>query len=410
MKFKYLIMILLAVTTSVRAQSLDDHFRMAVERDPGLQAAYKNVEIAMEKAAQVAALPDPGLSFGYFILPVETRLGPQQFKMSLTQMFPWFGTLKAQKHAAAFEAEAAFSIFQDKKNHLYLRVASVYYALLEREHLIKAQSDLLNTMKNLKVQAESKLANGKGKMVNVLRIDRELKAVQSELRILELNKKPLEAAFNALLNRAPDTEVILADDLNEIQGYVSISEDELMKDHPELEALDLKIKANEFKEKAAIRMGLPRFGLGLDYVAVGDRSDIVVAGSGRDVLMPMLSVSLPLARGKYKAAVQSVRLKGEQLELQKEAAVSGLLTRKAELEFALDREIEKASLLHSQIETTSAMLKILHTAYEQDGSELEELLRVWRELLNYEKERAAALSGIRIQTAALLALSARISY
>merc|ERR1711974_383443 len=48
----------------------------------------------MQKVAQVNNLPDPTFSFGYFISPVETRVGPQRAKVGLTQMFPWFGTLK----------------------------------------------------------------------------------------------------------------------------------------------------------------------------------------------------------------------------------------------------------------------------------------------------------------------------
>ncbi|MBW6458821.1 MAG: TolC family protein, partial [FCB group bacterium] len=107
---KWILIILLTVSIAV-AGELDDYFRIAAEKDPALRAAYKNVEIAMQKAAQSAALPDPVLSFGVFVSPVETRLGPQQFKLSLTQMFPWFGTLTAAKKAAALAAESAYAGF-----------------------------------------------------------------------------------------------------------------------------------------------------------------------------------------------------------------------------------------------------------------------------------------------------------
>ena len=41
------------------------------------------------------------------IVPVETRVGPQQRVFSLSQSFPWFGTLGLKESAAAARAEAA---------------------------------------------------------------------------------------------------------------------------------------------------------------------------------------------------------------------------------------------------------------------------------------------------------------
>ena len=89
----------------------ENYLRIAAEKNPGMQGMYKEYEIALQKAAQVNSLPDPTLSFGYFISPVETRVGPQKAKFSLTQMFPLFGTLKAQGDAAALMAEAKFKAF-----------------------------------------------------------------------------------------------------------------------------------------------------------------------------------------------------------------------------------------------------------------------------------------------------------
>ena len=120
MKFviNIIILIILGVTAG-QAQTLDDYFRNAAENNPGLQAKYKEFEAALQKVPQVSTLPDPTFSFGYFISPVETRVGPQQAKFSLTQMFPWFGTLKAQGNAAALMAEAKYQSFLDARKQLF---------------------------------------------------------------------------------------------------------------------------------------------------------------------------------------------------------------------------------------------------------------------------------------------------
>ena len=96
---KLIIISLLFFAYNVEGQSINDYYTIAAENNPELKAKYKEFEAAMQKIPQVSSLPDPNLSMGYFISPVETRLGPQNMRFSLTQMFPWFGTLKAQKNA-----------------------------------------------------------------------------------------------------------------------------------------------------------------------------------------------------------------------------------------------------------------------------------------------------------------------
>ena len=95
-------------------QTLEDYFQIATENNPSLQAQYKDFEAALQKVSQVSSLPDPTFSFGYFISPVETRVGPQRAKFSLSQMFPWFGTLEAQSDAASLMADANIRPFSTR--------------------------------------------------------------------------------------------------------------------------------------------------------------------------------------------------------------------------------------------------------------------------------------------------------
>ena len=89
---KLIIIFILFFAYNAKGQSLNDYYTIAAENNPELKAKYKEFEAAMQKIPQVSSLPDPNLSMGYFISPVETRLGPQNVRLSLSQMFPWFGT------------------------------------------------------------------------------------------------------------------------------------------------------------------------------------------------------------------------------------------------------------------------------------------------------------------------------
>jgi outer membrane protein TolC len=375
------------------ASNLDDYFSIAAEKDPALKAAYKHVEIAMQKAAQTAALPDPVLSFGYFISPVETRLGPQQFKLSLTQMFPWFGTLKASEKAAALAAESAYDDFLNKKNNLYLTLASLYYPLLEQEAWVRVETDNLDKLTALMTLAKTNYETGKSSMVDLLRIRRMIDEAETELKILKSKKAPLLAAFNARLDRDPDVPVELPDEPERSAMLTDLDLRPDFNEHPSMLALDKAIASKAFAVKAAKRKGLPSFGLGLDYVAVGDRTDMVVTGSGRDVLMPMASLSIPLAVKKNRARIREAQLAQEQLIDSRSALDRELNVRYKEALFDLEQQKDRIELYEKQIKTSNEMLAILRVSYAQDGADLEELLRIWRERLSYEKKSATALSA-----------------
>ena len=109
--FAFLFLTMIARTTM--NQSLDFYLEVALQKNPDLKAAYFSFEAQLEKVEQVKFLVNPTLGFGYFISPIETRLGSQQTKISLSQIFPWFGTLSAKKDVASLMAAAQFEQFRN---------------------------------------------------------------------------------------------------------------------------------------------------------------------------------------------------------------------------------------------------------------------------------------------------------
>ena len=123
----------------LKSQSLSNYQQIALENNPELRAHYALFEAALQRIPQVNTLPDPTFSFGYFMIPVETRVGPQKAKLALSQMFPWFGTLKVQGDVATLEAEAKFQSFKNEQNRIkYPNSISIH--LLQQTPIV----DLLN--------------------------------------------------------------------------------------------------------------------------------------------------------------------------------------------------------------------------------------------------------------------------
>jgi outer membrane protein TolC len=378
------------------AQTLEDYFKIAAQNNPGLQATYKEYEASLQKVPQVSTLSDPTFSFGYFISPVETRVGPQQARFSLTQMFPWFGTLKAQGNAATFMAEAKFQSFIEARNKLYLQVASAYYSLYELKRWVRIEQENIKILESYKTIATQNFKNGKGTMVDALRVDIMLKDAQTNLSILGDKEIPLQTTFNNLLNRPKNEIVQINDSLRAEILSDNFGKDSLIIANPTLKALNLKLHASKALELAAQKQGLPKLGVGLDYVLVGERTDVSMPDNGKNVLMPMVSVSIPIFRAKYNASVKEAQLMQESYTLQKQEATNTLISEYEMVWFQVQQQLQLLALYEQQIQTTQQSLNLLFTSYGNSGKEFEEVLRMQQQLLKYQKVRATALTQYHI--------------
>jgi outer membrane protein, heavy metal efflux system len=381
------------------AQPLDEYFKIAAENNPGLRASYREFEAAMEKIPQVSSLPDPTFSFGYFISPVETRVGPQRARFSLNQMFPWFGTLKARGDAAALQAEARYQAFLNSRNQLYFQVASAWYPLYELNRWKQVEQDNINILQSYKNIATRKFENGNGPMVDVLRVDIMLQEAQTNLKILNEKERSLVSTFNNLLNRHEYEKVEIADSLNVEFMNILPGKDSMLIRNPLLNQLEIQARANEINREVARRQGLPNLGIGLDYVIVGEPSGMSSPDNGKDVLMPMVSVSIPLFRGKYRAAERVAQLMQESFTLQKENMSNSLSSEYDRTLFQMQQQQQLIALYDGQITTSRQSLNLLFRAYSNTGTAFEEVLRMQQQLLQYEKRKATALMEFNISRA-----------
>ncbi|KAA3619395.1 MAG: TolC family protein [Calditrichaeota bacterium] len=373
------------------AQTLEAYLEQAAENNPGLKAKYTEFEMAMQRIPQVSSLPDPSLSFDYFVSPVETRIGPQKARFSLTQMFPWFGTLAAQKDAATLSAEAKYQAFLDAKNQLFFQVTAAWYPLYELNEMLRLQNENYEILTTYKQLATTAFSNAKGSMVDVIRVDILIDNSATDIALLEEKLKPLRTAFNKLLNR-PDSsliEVATALDIGAMEA--GIEADSLFVENPMLKSFDLKINAAEAQERAAFRHGLPKFGVGLSYVFIDERPDVNIVDNGKDAFMPMLSMTIPLYRKKYRAAVKEAQLQQMNFTLKKSNLENNLLSAFDMANYKMEQAKQRHILYGEQIGKTGQAIDLLHSAYSNSGKDFEEVLRMQQQLLRYEMSQATAV-------------------
>ena len=390
MKFTVLsITLILMLSFSGQGQTLEDYFVMAAENNPGLKGKYKAFEAALQKIPQAKSLSDPNLSFGYFISPVQTKLGPQRMRFSLTQMFPWFGTLRIQGDVATILAEVKYKEFLDARNSLYNQVSAVYYPLLETYELIEIEKENLQILKTYKSIATSTFENGKGSLTDALRVDIMNTSAETNLEVLNQKIKSANARLNSLLGRDYDSPIEITERLTVPDSPYQASIDSIQH-NPLLESLDLKIQAGELKQKLAIKQGLPNLGAGVDYVMVDKLNDMALVDNGKNVLMPTVTMSIPIFRKKYDAAKKEALLLTEAYQAKKQDVSNNLYGSFYRFKVEMDIQLDLISSFDKQIQTSKQTLELLYSSYANSGEDFEEVLRLQQQLLEYRKMKIKA--------------------
>lgn len=407
-----IIVFFILFATGLKAQTLDDYFKIAAENNPGLLAQHREFEAALQQVTQIKSLPDPSLSVSAFGQMVETRVGPQQARFSLSQMFPWFGTLKAQGDAASLIAESKYQDYLDSRNKLYYELSKVYYPLYEIRELSKLEERNVEILESFKTVSNSKFKNGNGTLVDVLRVDIILKEAKTKLGILRKKEKPLLESFNALLNRNEKDPIIIVDSLPLEPVDIGSLRDTINAVHPLVYAEELRVKAGEASEQAALKKGLPNLGIGLDYIMVGNRTDlpagaVVPADNGKDAIMPMVTVSLPIFRGKYKAAVKEAQLMQESYAYRKMEVINTLQAEYEQVIYEISEQSDLINLYEEQRNESEQILNLLLSSYGNSGKDFEEVLRMQQQILNFDKSKVSALTQYTIAKAKLEYITAK---
>jgi outer membrane protein TolC len=393
LNIRYLIMMSLLFSFYANGQTLDEYLLIASKNNPEVKSAFAKFEAALQKSPQVSSLPDPTLTVSAFGRMIETRIGSQEARFSFMQMFPWFGTLAAKENAANLMAESMFQNYLDTKNEVFFNVKKIYAEMYELQQLIKLEEENLAILNTYKELALSKFKNGKGAMVDVVRIDIKRNESSTNIQILKNKIEPLKVGFNALLNRDSSNVIQYPTELPKVTVDGLVASDSLFSNNPKIAQLDRQKEAFEAQKIVAIKEGYPKIGLGLDYSIIAKRDVPDLAMNGQDAIMPMFSVTLPIFRKKYKAAQKEAEYMITATEEKKEAVTNNLITSYSSAQYDVSKSTDLLKLFETQVKSTKQAIALLIASYSNSGSDFIEILRLNQDVLMYEKATAAEVKN-----------------
>lgn len=365
------------------AQQLQPYLTQALENNPEIQAFELRYETARERIEEVGVLPETKFSVGYFASEPETRTGPQQYKLSVQQMIPWFGTITARENYASSLADAQYVEIATAQRQLLLNVTENYYrlyAIRAKQRVLEENIELLEAYEQL---ALTSLEVNQASSVDVLRLQMRQNQLRERFENFDEEFKAEKATFNTLLNTEPGAAVEVYDSLA-VPKEDPVQLPDVPQVHPELLRFDKLYESVGEAEKMNRKEALPDLGFGLDYVAVGEATAMQAPDSGKDILMPMVSITVPIFGNKYKSVTRQNELKQRELNAQRENRHNELVSR---LETAVSNRAESRISYRTQllnIEQANDAEEILRRNYETGTIDFNDVLDVQELQLNFQ--------------------------
>jgi outer membrane protein TolC len=112
--------------------------------------------------------------------------------------------------------------------------------------------------------------------------------------------------------------------------------------------------------------------------------------NGDDMLMPMLSVTLPLYRNKYKAAQRESDFLRQAARMRYDDTVNTLSARLYTVRRQLDDAARRIALCRKQAALTETIYRLALQEFAADRGDLTTLIGLQRQLLDYRRQQAEA--------------------
>lgn len=181
--------------------------------NPELAAARRDVDASIARIRPAGAPPDPTVSTGYmsgFLRPpfFPSATTPDGFwQFGVTQDIPYPGKLAARTAIASGVAEQARWRVEVKRVALVTALKTAYADLELAERSLEILDATRGVLDQAHSHADTRFRVGRGPQQDVLRAQLEISMLTERRTMLRRDRRTALAALNAVLGRAPDTEL-----------------------------------------------------------------------------------------------------------------------------------------------------------------------------------------------------------
>lgn len=392
--------------------SLESYLSQALEGNDTLLRARAEFAQSTEKRRQVGVLPDPKLAVQYYLQPVETRTGPQNASIGISQSLPWFNKLSLQRSRGDADVGIAAARLAAVELDVARQVKEAYieYGFLGRSQ--QTIADNLELLRYLEGVARSRYVAGKTTFFDVLKIQIEMARSQEKALALADQARPLRVRINSLLG----SEVERAREIPSLlpQVLLSLNEEEIhslaLRNAPLLQATRQRVARARVARELAEKDFYPDFNFSLKTILTGSAEFGDPPDSGTDPIIAGLSMNLPIFRDRRhgRVAEEEAAIRSAQALQTGQARYLAAVIEKNLYSY---REAQrKFALYHDDLlPKVKQQLEVAVNGFQSGSSTILELMDAEQNLLRFalaesraKADRALAVARIEAQSGAVL--------
>ena len=236
--------------------------------------------------------------------------------------------------------------------------------------------------------------SGNSGLADIYRIQIETGDLENNISLLKNQRNSIMALFNTYLNRTVTTPVFIYENISVDTLNLSLSavSDSMLINNPMLGMLDFEKQSLEARKKMVTRMGYPMVGLGLNYSLISKTQFPMGLPSmnGKDMIMPMLVVTLPIYRKKYNSMIDESELLKTATSQNYENTANSLRAEYYQAVQLFQDSKRRIKLYDNQYQLASKSFDLMLKSFSASSSELTDVLRIRQQTLDYELKQVQA--------------------
>ena len=311
------------------AATMQDLIAYAYNENPGIAAAREAWRAKVESYRVVTGLPDPQLTATYFPEPLQTRLGPQDWQVTLSQKIPFPGKLSKAGEVVRTETQiarlrldktvraTAASIQASAHELIYIRAA---------RQIATQNAALLDQLRGV---AETAYADDRAALMDVMKALSQTGQLRYDAILLDELELTETTRLNGLLNRPPQAalgELVppplqpLSYGLEELYQLAAAHQEDVR-------IAEQGVSRAEAQVDAARYQYFPDFNVGLFYASIGNPdAPQQPPEAGKDAVGLRLGLSLPLWMGKNQGRVNQAHAERARAEAVRQGRINAVRT------------------------------------------------------------------------------------
>ncbi len=386
---KIIVTIVFLVGFTTYSQSLDDYIEIAKSNNSKIKVKTADYDLINEKVNEVATYQNTNINAGVFALTPETRVGSQLFKIGASHKLPWFGEFDAKKDAVKYLAEVKQFDIVLSEREIAFQVKKAYYEIYKQLAITAILKDNKQILKTYEIMALAALSNNKATMSDVLRIRVQKNELHSKIFQNINSIEVLSKNFNQLLQRE-NKALNIVDSLNVLD---IMTNKHAVDGHPSIAKIQEMNKVYKAQEKLIDIDKKPKITVGLDYILVDGYTTLNPAQNGKDVLMPKVSVGIPLFNKKYNSQYKQLKIKQKMLIDQAENQKNNLNIALDNAQLGLDNSILTVVAAQKNKTEIQRAINVDLKAYETGILDYDKILRLQLQKIKFQLMEIEAIKN-----------------